>query len=323
MERIKLFENDDMELLEQDVNKFLSKFSPSIIVKDIHYEMFHQNSDNGSIESVWTAMVRYENNIPSSMPPKKIELYDDGRPIFEATNNEELADAIAAYAGEAEAPYVVRLPEGTECVEEDAFNGNSNIDVILFPESVKKIEMDAFSSCNALCSIYIPKSVDVMADAIFSGCKNIHSIEVSVKNHKYDSRYDCNAIIETETNRLICGCINTNIPKDVKIIADTAFAGRIGLKKIDIPDSVEIIEYGAFWDCTDLTDIKLSNTLKKIHDEAFHGCTNLICINIPDSVEEIEEYAFEECYNLKEIHIKNPDLLSNVDLSDDVKIITT
>ena len=26
------------------------------------------------------------------------------------------------------------------------------------------------------------------------------------------------------------------------------------VKKIDIPDSVEIIEYGAFWDCTDLTD---------------------------------------------------------------------
>jgi hypothetical protein len=38
---------------------------------------------------------------------------------------------------------------------------------------------------------------------------------VDNNNRFYDSREDCNAIIDTETNTLIAGCKNTVIPENV------------------------------------------------------------------------------------------------------------
>ena len=54
-------------------------------------------------------------------------------------------------------------------------------------------------------------------------------------NSKYDSRNDCNAIIEKETNTLLLGCKNTNIPDDVTSIGANAFFDCSGLTSITIP----------------------------------------------------------------------------------------
>ena len=45
----------------------------------------------------------------------------------------------------------------------------------------------------------------------------------------YDSRDNCNAIIEKETNTLIQGCKNTKIPSGVTEIGRYAFDGCSGL----------------------------------------------------------------------------------------------
>lgn len=323
MERIKLFENTDMNLLERDVNKFIGNFGPSIVVKDIRYKMAYHSFDGKNLKSVWTAMVRYENNIPSNMPPKEIELYDDGRPIFEAANDEELADAIAAYAGELEAPYVVRFPKGIECIESWAFNENGSIDVILFSDSVTSIESSAFDCCPKLTAVTIPNSVTSIGHYAFHNCSGLTSIIVKAGNSKYDSRDNCNAIIEKKTNKLICGCMNTIIPNSVKEIEAEVFVGS-NITTMDIPNSVDKIGEYAFADCKKLTKIKLSDNIKEIPEMLFANCTNLTCLTIPNSVTSIDKYAFQGCENLKEIHIQNPALLKNVDLSDckDVKIIT-
>ena len=62
----------------------------------------------------------------------------------------------------------------------------------------------------------------------------------------YDSREDCNAIIETETNILLCGCKNTIIPNSVTSIGSSAFSGCTGLTSITIPNSVTSIGNDTF-----------------------------------------------------------------------------
>ena len=71
----------------------------------------------------------------------------------------------------------------------------------------------------------------------------------------YDSRNNCNAIIETATNTLIAGCQNTIIPNTVTSIWEYAFKNCTNLKSVTIPGSVTGIPEGLFYGCTNLQEI--------------------------------------------------------------------
>ena len=116
---------------------------------------------------------------------------------------------------------------------------------------------------------------------IFSGCSNLTSIVVERGNKYYDSRDNCNAIIETEYNELIMGCDTTIIPYGVKNIWHGAFAGCKNLTNIVIPDSVT-----------------------SIGEAAFSGCENLTSVTIPDSVTSIGNNAFQDCRSLTSVYCK-------------------
>ena len=74
-------------------------------------------------------------------------------------------------------------------------------------------------------------------------------------NPRYDSRNNCNAIIETANNILNFGCKNTIIPNSVTYIGVYAFNNCTGLTSIVIPNSVTYIGFYAFYGCTGLTDV--------------------------------------------------------------------
>ena len=80
--------------------------------------------------------------------------------------------------------------------------GMSKLTSIVIPNSVTSIGDCAFSGCIGLTSISIPGGVTSIGVSIFSGCDNLSVIRVN-NNSTYDSRNNCNAIIETLTNTLI------------------------------------------------------------------------------------------------------------------------
>ena len=125
------------------------------------------------------------------------------------------------------------------------------------------------------------------------------------RNTKYDSRENCNAIIETSSNTLIAGCKNSTIPNSVTGIGYYAFAGCRGLTSITIPNSVTSIGYGAFENCSGLTSITIPNSVKTIGNYAFEDCIGLTSITISNGVTIIGDYAFAWCSGLTSITIPN------------------
>lgn len=117
------------------------------------------------------------------------------------------------------------------------------------PETIEELECDSIVNRKQLTGITIPKTVKKIDSSIFAGCSNLQTIVVSEENPYFDSRGNCNAIIETATNKLIKGCKSTIIPTSVTSINKGAFEECVGLKGITIPDSVASIGDSAFKNC--------------------------------------------------------------------------
>ena len=84
-----------------------------------------------------------------------------------------------------------------------------------FPASVTKLAAYCFIGNKKLTSIHLPASVKSIGSYCFSGCPALESITVDAANTLYDSRENCNAIIETAGNKMRLGCKNTVIPASV------------------------------------------------------------------------------------------------------------
>ena len=199
----------------------------------------------------------------------------------------------------------IELGNSVTSIGMDAFSNCSRLTSIVIPNSVTSIGNNAFGGCSDLTSIVIPNSVTSIGDGAFYSCSGLTSISVESGNTIYDSRDNCNAIIETSSNTLIAGCKNTIIPNSVTSIGGYAFYSCSGLTSIVIPNSVTSIEWYAFYDCYRLTSIVIPNSVTSIDILAFSGCSRLTSIVIPNSVTSIGGYAFYSCRGLTSIELGN------------------
>ena len=150
----------------------------------------------------------------------------------------------------------VDIPNGVTTIGSYAFQLCSGLTSISIPERVTSIGTYAFQLCSGLTSVTIPNSVISIGNQAFSGCSGLTTIIVEEENTKYDSRNNCNAIIETATNTLLVGCQNTIIPS-----------------------SVTSIGVWAFWRCSNLTSITIPSSVTSIGNEAF-VCGNLTSVTV-------------------------------------------
>ena len=199
----------------------------------------------------------------------------------------------------------IEIPSHVKSIEGGAFHGCTKLSTIKLPSSITTIESGTFRDCIGLTNIEIPESIISIAGDAFYGCTGLESISVEENNKTYDSRENCNAIIETASNKLIIGCKNTRIPHTVTTIEGSAFYKCIGLASIEIPLSVKKIGYAAFKECTKLDGIKIPTSVASIGRQAFMGCTGMTSIDIATSIKEIDDETFRDCKGLKSVTIPN------------------
>ena len=169
----------------------------------------------------------------------------------------------------------IDIPENIVLISWNAFTQCENLVNINLPNTLVSIDGYAFSNCTALTSITIPASVSYIGTAVFNACPNLESIVVDSENIYYDSRNNCNAIIETGSSTLIQGCKNSIIPSDVAAIGQYAFQQCWYLTSINIPESVTTIGTYAFAWCSMLKTVTFPTSLSYIGDYAFAYCNGL------------------------------------------------
>ena len=196
----------------------------------------------------------------------------------------------------------VTIPNSVTSIGELAFSGCSGLTSVTIPNSVASIGDNAFSECYGLTSITIPNSVMSIGTSAFRNCSGLASITVASGNTKYDSRNDCNAIIETSSNTLVSGCKNTVIPNTVTSIGQYAF-----------------------YNCSSLTSINIPNSVTSIGDYAFYNCSGLTSVTIGNGVTSIGSWAFEYCRDLADVFCyaeKAPRMYNGVFTGSDVEYAT-
>ncbi len=168
------------------------------------------------------------------------------------------------------------IPSSVEIIGAGALSGCSNLDEVYFDKGIelKVINRGSFSGCRSLKNIELPASVERIEGNVFSGCSELQRLSVDEKNKVYYSQDNC--IIESDTKKLIIGCKNSVIPKDIKVIGERAFYDRKNLTKIEIPNSVRVIEESAF---------------------SFTGLKTLV---LPENIELIKSAAFSDQIETKE-----------------------
>ncbi|MCR5350632.1 MAG: leucine-rich repeat domain-containing protein, partial [Acholeplasmatales bacterium] len=229
----------------------------------------------------------------------------------------------------------VKLSNKLTSIGDYAFSRCKNLIEIDFPLSLEKIGDYAFSRCSSLRNIFIPENVSSIDSYTFRDCTAVSKVLVDKNNIYYDSRDNCNAIIEKDNDKLIFACKNATIPEGVKSIGEYAFASLTEFN-IVIPASVTNISSEAFFECDKISSISVdfnnkvydsrencngiieteTNTLlfgcsktiipdgiAAIERHAFYKCDDLKSITIPASVKRVGANAFESCKNLKEIII--------------------
>ena len=169
------------------------------------------------------------------------------------------------------------IPPLVTTIGEEAFAG-CHIPSVVISEGVTTIERGAFTSC-PIGALHIPSTLvsictenNAFGEGAFHNCTQLQSITVDEANPVYDSRSNCNALIETATNTLLKGCKNTVIPNDIAIIGHNAFLSINELNAITIPNSVERLETCAFAGCNSLTTITLPSNVSYIGVGALSCC---------------------------------------------------
>ena len=214
----------------------------------------------------------------------------------------------------------IELPWSLQVIGESAFY-NIPLESITIPGSVRVIGKRAFADCTLLTSVNLNAGIEEIGEEAFAGCSkltsvfipysvktigavafpysSIESLRVDGSNSKFDSRYNCNGIIESATATLVCACKNTQIPSSVSRLGDYLYRGA-DFEEFSIPNSVTSLGTGVFKNCGNLKSVSIPASVSELSPELFQGCA-FTEFDVSESIHKIGANAFRDNKSLTRV----------------------
>lgn len=103
------------------------------------------------------------------------------------------------------------------------------------------------------------------------------------------------------------------LPAGLQAIGSSAFNGCSNLAEISIPDSVTSVGDSAFANCTGLAAAAIGNGTGSIASNEFYNCISLQSVAVPEGISSVSAGAFANCSNLSSVSL--PSTLTSLDRS--------
>ena len=186
---------------------------------------------------------------------------------------------------------VFTVRNGTKCVAGEAFLDCVKLTKIILPDGIVTIGGYAFSGCKGLTSMIFPNSLTSIGRGALDRCSGLTELSIPFTGEQRltpDDQYQYPL-------GYIFGALSFSGSVEVKqryyyISTSTYYTDTFyipeKLKKVTVTDSKYIL-YGAFYNCSNITEIILSDGVTSIENSAFEYCKKLSKISIPDSVTHI------------------------------------
>lgn len=165
---------------------------------------------------------------------------------------------------------IVVIPEGIKSIGEKVFSCKK-MKSITFPSTLETIKKQAFIQAENLQEITFPASLTTIESAAFIYCAGLKKVDLSQTK------------LTTLTGELFASCKS--------------------LTEVILSNTIQYIDYQAFYRTNSLQKIVLSDQLLSIANNAFRF-SGIAEIELPNSIQNIGQNAFQSCQQLKRVTTK-------------------
>ena len=164
-------------------------------------------------------------------------------------------------------------------IGELAFAGCENLTNIIFPENIEEIRETAFSNCEALASVDLSncKKLDKIGESAFNWCPSLEEILLPES-------------LSSIGKSAFCGCKIRNIDfsacKLLSKFPDSLFNMCKSLEEVVWPPHLKEIGDVAFSDCESLRRVELPDSVEVLGEQIFSGC-KLKSLSLPKNIKKL------------------------------------
>ena len=193
----------------------------------------------------------------------------------------------------------VTIPNSVTSIGSSAFSGCSGLTSVTIPNRVTSIGSSAFSGCSGLTSVTIPNSVTSIGSSAFSGCSGLEEITLPFVGAQRGNTGSSNSLFG-----YIFGASSysggTETCQYYSSSSSSYYYIPSNLEKVVITDET-VLGYGAFYNCSGLTDMTIPGSVTHVERSAFVGCSGLTRIVLEEGIRELPDGLFDGCDNITSV----------------------